>query len=542
MSNNKKYSQVNDNEFFKNRSKRNSVHTNIKNSKALKAIKIILIILLAIALVCLGVYTYFRKIYRPDTTNMDNPLGLHNTGIAVEHIDSETGAKNALKDDVYTFLATGCDKGENLTDVIMIISYDLENQKAAIMSIPRDTYVKVNSSIILDSKGNISKDNFAGKGTYATKINGVYAHGRTLALNELDRLVKQSKGMNNAELNALCDESFLTIDADILSKYIDEKDSSKKKEMKEKIRKEFGIRYLAVLIYYNFGVPCDFYANANISGFRNIVDAIGGVDVYVPERMYYKDPYQDLYIDIPAGNQHLDGKKAEGFVRFRSGYYSADIGRIEAQKIFMTAFIKKLCSPQIVTKIGDIVEVISKNLTTNLSVSDAMYFATHAIEIDLSNIVMLTLPGTSQYVGNVSYYLADKELIIETVNTYLNKYSKPLTEEQFCIEVSSTKGSQAAEAVSADNVSGETVNLDFIVQKSTPKQQTQNEATQNENTINSEITTNEQISSTVYSESDLEVNNNDNNGYAAVLNDLYQASQEQHNNDSQDNEAAADTE
>ncbi len=558
MSNEKKYSQANDNEFFKNRSKRNPVHSNTKNSKVLKVIKIILIILLAITLVCLGVYTYFRKIYRPDTTNPDNPLGHHNTGIAVEHIDSETGTKNALKDDVYTFLATGCDKSGSLTDVIMIVSYDFKNQKVAIMSIPRDTYVKISSSLILDSKGNISKENFAGTGTYATKINGVYAHGRTLALNELERLVKQAKGMNKAELNVLCDESFLGIDANTLTKYIDESDSSKKKELKEKIRKEFGIRYLAVLIYYNFGVPCDFYASVNISGFRNIVDAIDGVDVYVPERMYYRDPYQDLYIDIPAGNQHLDGKKAEEFVRFRSGYYSADIGRIEAQKIFMTAFIKKLCSPQIVTKIGDIVEVISENLTTNLSVSDAMYFATHAIEIDLSNIVMLTLPGASQYVGNVSYYLADKEQIIQTVNSYLNKYSNPLTEEQFCIEVSSTKGSQAAEAVSADNVSGETVNLDFVVQKSTSKQQTQNvtanndssdnvttnientqsETTQNTDNSNTEITTNQDNDSTVHGEN----NSSDNDGYASILNDLYQASQEQQNNDSQGNEAAADTE
>ncbi len=483
MSNENKYTNASDKEFLKNRAKRNPVHDSVKNTKAIKVLKIILIVLLAIALIILGVYTYFRKIYKPDTSNKNNPLGIHNTGVAVEHIDSVTGDKNALNDDVYTFLATGCDKGGNLTDVIMVISYNMKDQKAAIMSIPRDTYVKTSPSLILDTNGNISKDNFTGSGTSAKKINGVYSHGRNIALDELNRLVKNANGMNKAEINEICEESFLGIDGVTLTKYIDEKDSSKKNEMKEKIRKDFGIRYLAVLIYYNFGIPCDFYANVNISGFRNIVDAIGGVDVYVPNRMYYNDPYQDLHIDIPAGNQHLDGKKAEQFVRFRSGYYSADIGRIEAQKIFMTAFIKKICSPQTVTKIGDIVEVISENLTTNLSVSDAMYFATRAIEIDFSNIVMLTMPGASQYVGNVSYYLADKEQIIETVNTYLNKYSKPLTEEQFCIEVSSTKGSQASEAVSVDNVSGETVSLDFIVKNKTTETKTVEQTTpESENT------------------------------------------------------------
>ncbi len=462
MSNEKNYPTGNDKEFFKNRFKRNPIQNTQKNTKLLKVFKVILIVFLAIALIILGVYTYFRKIYKPDTTDVNNPLGLHNTGIAVEHIDSETGDKNTINDDVYTFLATGCDKGGSLTDVIMIISYNMKNQNAAIMSIPRDTYVKISSSLILDNKGNISKDNFVGSGTYATKINGVYGHGRSIALKEFDSLVKRAKGMNKAEINELCDESFLGIDGATLTKYIDEKDSSKKNEMKEKIRKDFGIRYLAVLIYYNFGIPCDFYANVNTSGFRNIVDAIGGVDVYVPERMYYNDPYQDLHIDIPAGNQHLNGKKAEEFVRFRSGYYSADIGRIEAQKIFMTAFIKKICSPQTVAKIGDIVQVINKNLTTNLSLSDAMYFATRAIEINLSDIVMITLPGASQYVGNVSYFLADKDKTIETVNAYLNKYSKPLDEEQFCIEVTSSKGSQVSDAISADNISNETVHLDFV--------------------------------------------------------------------------------
>ena len=499
------FNNASDSEFMKNRAKRSNYSKPKTQNKYIKVTKTIFIVLLVIALILLGVYTYFRTIYKPAPDNSGNNL-ITNSGEIAEHIDTNTGEKNKINSDIYTFLALGCDKSGGLTDVIMLISYDMKNQKAAIMSIPRDTYVKISSNLLLDKNGNISKDNFTSSKAYATKINGVYAHGRTIALNELDRLVKQSKGMNKAEITELCENSFLGIDYDALTKYINETDSSKKNAAKEKIRKEFGIRYLAVLIYYTFGVPCDYYAQVNISGFRNIVDAIDGVDVYVPDRMYYVDPLQDLYIDIPAGNQHLNGKKAEQFVRFRSGYANADIGRIDAQKIFMTAFIKKLCSPQIVTKLDDITEVIRNNLTTNISVSDALYFATRAIEMDLSNIVMLTLPGAGEYVGHVSYFLIDKEQTIETVNTYLNKYTKPLTEEQFCIEVVSDYGTQVMNPVDASKVSGNTVHLDFLPEKTETEDSADNENKDDENADSTE--SGDETSDTESSEDDEDSENN----------------------------------
>jgi len=99
-----------------------------------------------------------------------------------------------------------------------------------------------------------------------------------------------------------------------------------------------------------FGVPIDGYVLVNTKGFRNIVDLMGGVEVTVPFNMDYEDPEQDLYIHLKAGKQILNGSKAEQYVRFRKGYVDQDLGRMRAQKAFLSAAIKKMLTPSTIIK------------------------------------------------------------------------------------------------------------------------------------------------------------------------------------------------
>jgi len=77
------------------------------------------------------------------------------------------------------------------------------------------------------------------------------------------------------------------------------------------------------------GIPIDYYVTIDFAGFYKIVDAVGGVDVDVEKRMYYEDPYDELVIDIQPGMQHMNGKTAIQYVRYRDS--EGDIGRIERQ-------------------------------------------------------------------------------------------------------------------------------------------------------------------------------------------------------------------
>jgi len=132
--------------------------------------------------------------------------------------------------------------------------------------------------------------------------------------------------------------------------------------------------FLADLIEEIFGITVHDYAYVNTKGFREIVDLFGGVEVYVPVRMKYDDPVQDLHIDIKKGRQRLNGIQAEGFVRFRQGYdengvfrnYS-DQFRKENQNEFLKEFFKQHVNVKNLGKVDDLVKLLGKNIKTSIA-------------------------------------------------------------------------------------------------------------------------------------------------------------------------------
>lgn len=178
-------------------------------------------------------------------------------------------------------------------------------------------------------------------------------------------------------------------------------------------------------------IELDNYALINLQAFESIVDAVGGVPINVPEAMHYDDIYQNLSIHIEAGEQVLDGQTAAGFVRFRSGYLQADIGRQNAQKIFMAAFLKRVKETISVNTVAKITEQALKNLTTDISLADAVYYAKEALSVDLSNMNMMTLPGEAIYSDGISYYVIYRNGTLEIVNDYFNVYSADVPGDMF---------------------------------------------------------------------------------------------------------------
>ncbi len=89
-----------------------------------------------------------------------------------------------------------------------------------------------------------------------------------------------------------------------------------------------------------FSISFDFALSVSTSAVSEIVDRIGGVSVVVPMDMAYTDDSQDLRISLSKGETLLDGEAAEKFLRFRSGYQTGDLGRVDAQKIFLLSFLE----------------------------------------------------------------------------------------------------------------------------------------------------------------------------------------------------------
>jgi sugar/nucleoside kinase (ribokinase family) len=76
--------------------------------------------------------------------------------------------------------------------------------------------------------------------------------------------------------------------------------------------------------------------------FARAVDAIGGVEADVPFDMHYDDPAQGLHIHLEKGRQRLDGKAAEQFLRYRSGYATGDLGRVDARSGFLRTVLSQV--------------------------------------------------------------------------------------------------------------------------------------------------------------------------------------------------------
>jgi len=116
-------------------------------------------------------------------------------------------------------------------------------------------------------------------------------------------------------------------------------------------------------------VTVDRYVRVTTDAFKELVDLVGGVEVYVPERMYHKDVTQKLEIDLQEGWQNLNGDQAEQFARFRNQQYG-DIGRVQRQQILLKALQQKIFSPTILPSLPKAVQVLQQYIDTNLSVEE----------------------------------------------------------------------------------------------------------------------------------------------------------------------------
>lgn len=289
--------------------------------------------------------------------------GAKNTDKEQDTSDNGSGSNTGSHSEShYNFLVLGHDRAANLTDVIMLISYNTDGGELTIMQIPRDTFI--------DYGGN----NY--------KINSVYSHMYNAA---------KESGKKNVETVAARDF------ASILEKS------------------------LCVKIHYATVMDLD--------GFEEIVDAVGGVDMYVPYDMYYQDIEQGLYINLKEGQQKLDGSKAEQFVRFRSGYAMADIARGDAQKLFMTAFIESVKNNISVSTLSSLASSVLQYVDTELSAEDIVYFGKSALNISLDKVTMLTMPGRA--VTGSPYYVMNRAAVLEIIGKYYNIYDFEITDSIF---------------------------------------------------------------------------------------------------------------
>jgi polyisoprenyl-teichoic acid--peptidoglycan teichoic acid transferase len=167
------------------------------------------------------------------------------------------------------------------------------------------------------------------------------------------------------------------------------------------------------------GAPVDRYVRISTSAFREIVDVVGGVEVYVPKRMYYIDQTQKLNIDLQPGLQTLNGIQAEGFVRFRKDDLG-DIGRTQRQQMLLKSLQKKFENPLMIARLPQIFSVLQKHIDSNLSFGEMLALVQFGIQIKPSELQMVLLPGRFSMPDEfeLSYWLMDRTGTDQVLKSY----------------------------------------------------------------------------------------------------------------------------
>lgn len=194
------------------------------------------------------------------------------------------------------------------TDVLMVATINPVNKKVTMLSIPRDTRIKL-----------------AGTSGYE-KINAVYSLG------ENQKKLAEKRGQKPTEN---------------------------------------GITLLKSSLEDVFGIPIQYYAEVDFKGFQAVIDELGGVQVNVDRKLIYDDPTDGTHINLKAGLQKLTGDQALDYVRHRkdnrgSQYYSSDFDRNRRQQDVIRATVDKMTTFDGMTKILDIMKIAGDHFRTDM--------------------------------------------------------------------------------------------------------------------------------------------------------------------------------
>ena len=133
----------------------------------------------------------------------------------------------------------------------------------------------------------------------------------------------------------------------------------------------YGINTTQRTVENFLDVEINYTFRANFSSVIDIVDALGGVDIYVEEGMAVSTFYADHTLEgVTEGWNHLDGKRALAYARERHAYLDGDNQRVRNQQQVLMAIFEKATSTDIITKYASLLDALSKAFETNLTTNE----------------------------------------------------------------------------------------------------------------------------------------------------------------------------
>ena len=180
-----------------------------------------------------------------------------------------------------------------------------------------------------------------------------------------------------------------------------------------------GIKDTVVAVRELLGITVHQYVVLDSAALAELIDTLGGVDIYVETKMDYEDPEAGLYIHLPQGYQHMDGETAAKYLRYRSGDLG-DIGRVQRQHRFVSAVYGRVLNVDTIAKLPDLVTLLQTRVNTSVEVWDSAELAKVLKTLSAEEPEAMMLPGKPM-AGDETAWLPDKDKINEKISELFPK-------------------------------------------------------------------------------------------------------------------------
>ena len=195
----------------------------------------------------------------------------------------------------------------------------------------------------------------------------------------------------------------LSIPRDTRTQLINNANPKKNKIDKINHAYAFGGIEMSIDSVENFlNIPIDYYVEVNMQGFKDIVDAVGGIEV---DNQY---AFELDGVTLEEGPQHLDGTEALSYARMRKEDPRGDIGRGERQREVISKMIDKGKSLSTLTNYTDILDALENNIKTNLTLNEIIRMQS-SYKPAAETMDKLEIVGSGKMIDNVWYYIATEE-------------------------------------------------------------------------------------------------------------------------------------
>ncbi|MBR6301321.1 LCP family protein [bacterium] len=198
-----------------------------------------------------------------------------------------------------------------------------------------------------------------------------------------------------------------------------------------------GVKMTIKTVEDTLGIHIDKYVMIHDDAVREIVKAMGGVDIYVEKDMHYNDYSGKLHINFTKGKHHLTEKDAVEYLRFRHDALG-DIGRTQRQQWFLRGLMADLQKPETIAKLPKIIAITKKYVKTDMSAYEMTQYAALAKGFDMDNVEIAMLPGAPNKHGITSYWILDPEKTQDVVDRLIYRVREEGDKEHYTASIMSS--------------------------------------------------------------------------------------------------------